>query len=174
MRLHPFLVTATVLAAVMGCSKSDPGAAASGQTAPPSAAPPCPPESPVKIDNVSVPASGTTATIEVNPEPRQIGRNAGGVRWTLKSPQGKTYEFTSDGITFKANAPAGPTFPVPGKTEFVWCFGPTPPDQIWPYTIKFVDKAAPATVWVCDPTIGNRNTLDPKAAPAMVTCTKQS
>jgi hypothetical protein len=62
---------------------------------------------------------------------------------------------------------------VPGKTEFVVCFGPTPPDQIWPYTIKFVDKDVPATVWVCDPTIVNRESLAPAPAPATVNCTKQ-
>jgi hypothetical protein len=168
---NALLLTAIALAALVGCSKSDQGAAAAASG--PTAGPPCPPESPVKIDNVSVPASGTTATIEVNPDPRQISQNAGGVRWTLKSPSGKTYEFTNDGISFKAGAPTGPASSVPGKTEHVVCFNATPPNQSWPYTIKFVDKAVPNTVWTCDPTIVNRDTLDPKAGPITVNCTKQ-
>lgn len=179
MQHQALLLTAIAIAALAGCSKNEPAAttaaAGSAASAPASApvAPPCPPEAPVKIDNVSVPGSGTTATIRVQPDPRQISRNAGGVRWTLKSPQGKTYEFTGDGITFKSNAPQGPTSSVPGKTEFVACFGATPPDQVWPYTIKFVDKAVPTTVWVCDPTIVNRDTIDPKDVAATVNCTKQ-
>jgi hypothetical protein len=172
MQLQALLLAAIAIAALVGCSKSD-TTAATGPAASATAAPPCPPESPVKIDNVAVPDSGTTATIRVDPDPRQISQNAGGVRWTLKSPQGKTYEFTNDGVTFKANAPTGPVSSTPGKTEFVVCFGATPPNQTWPYTIKFVDKAAPATVWVCDPTIVNRETVDPKAAQATVNCTKQ-
>jgi hypothetical protein len=169
------VISAVSAAASVGCSTGDHGgrAPSSGPANPPTIAPPCPPESPVKIDSVSVPASGMTATIRVDPDPRQIGQNAGGVRWTLKSPPGKTYEFTSDGVTFKAGAPTGPASAVPGNTEYVVCFTATAPSQTWPYTIKFVDKAAPTTVWSCDPTIVNRDTIDPKAGPLTVNCTKQ-
>jgi hypothetical protein len=169
------LLAAIAFAALVGCSKGDQGAAApaSGPTTPATLAPPCPPEAPVKVDSVSIPASGTTATIQVDPDPRQISQNAGGVRWTLKSPAGKTYEFTSDGVTFKAGTPTGPASSVAGKTEYVVCFNATAPNQSWPYTIKFVDKAAPTTVWSCDPTIVNRDTLDPNADAVTVSCTKQ-
>jgi hypothetical protein len=173
MRSHSFVVTATVIVALTGCSKGDPGTPVPGQTTQPGVAPSCPPEVPVKIDRVSVDASAATATIRVDPDPRQISRNAGGVRWTLMSPPSKTYEFTTDGISFKPGAPPGPASPVVGKTQFVVCFGATTPDQTWPYTIKFVDTAAPTTVWVCDPTIVNRESIDLKAIEATVTCTKQ-
>lgn len=179
MRLHPLLVAATVLAGLAACSKGGtdnaPANATAQASAPASApaAPPCPPESPVMIDKIDVASSGTTASVRVNPDPVHVNRNSGGVRWTLNSPPGKTYEFTSDGITLKANAPPGLSSTAPGATQFVACFGTTTGDLIWPYTIKFVDKAAPATVWVCDPTITNRDTIDPKAAAVTLNCTKQ-
>ncbi len=147
-----------------GCSRTDsPGGGApdkspGGVAAPASGivvAPPCPPEAPVKIDNIAIAASA--ATLTVNPDPRPISKNAGGVRWTIKSPPGKDYVFTSDGISFKPNAPAGPaSAPPTGKpAEFVWCFNATPPNQTWAYTIKFVDVTLPAQVWSCDPIIVN-------------------
>jgi len=163
------------IAALAGCSKHEPAptppsAPAAAASAP--AAPPCPPEAPVRIDSVAIAASGNTATVQVSPDPRQIGNNAGGVRWTLKN-QPDIYEFTADGISFKTNAPAGPASSVPGKSEFVWCFNATPPDQTWPYTIKFVDKNDTTVVWRCDPTIVNSQNLAQAPGPVTVNCTKQ-
>ena len=116
---HPSETVATLLAcaALVACSPRDnnltPKTAPATSVAPAVsaatagvAAPPCPPEMPVKIDDIVI--NGSAATVSLNPDPRSISKNAGGVRWTLKSPQGKTYAFTTDGVTFKPGAPPGP------------------------------------------------------------------
>ena len=164
-------------AALAACSPKEPPPAAAlpaTTTTAVVAAQPCPPESPVKIDNVSVAAGAASASISINPEPRQISKNAGGVRWTLKSPSGKTYVFAADGIVFKNNPPPGPaSAPATGKAdEFVWCFNPTPNSSTWSYSVKFYDQDTPGTVWVCDPTIVNDATAVADAA-TPVNCVKQ-
>lgn len=182
---HPSEIAATLLAcaALAACSPRDnnltpktapaPSATPAVPAAPAGvAAPPCPPEAPVKIDDIVI--NGSAATVSFNPDPRQIGKNAGGVRWTLKSPQGKTYVFATDGVTFKPGAPAGPvSAPATGKPdEYVWCFDATTTDLSWPYKVKFYDTTLPATVWVCDPTIINFEGLN-RAAQVSVACVPQ-
>lgn len=185
---HAALVTLVGLTVMLGgCSRTDspsgdtPGKAPGGAAPPASASagpPPCPPEAPVKIDNIVIASSAASAaTLTVDPDPRKISRNAGGVRWTIKSPQGKVYVFTGDGISFKPNAPVGPaSSPTTGSlTEFVWCFNATPPDQTWAYTIKFVDVLLPSKVWRCDPIIVNSadGVAAEVSAPVTVNCTLQ-
>jgi len=113
------------------------------------------PEAQVTISQVTI--SGGSATIQVNPGSRSIDPTGGGVRWKFSQ---NVYSFTGDGVTFKANQPAGPASAPPtyDPTQFVWCFNNTTstPDATWNYTIKFSANAAPSKVWSCDPTIINR------------------
>jgi len=164
------LVVGSAVAALvaLGCTKRDDRSAAAAAVLAPAANPAatCPPETKVKIDNINVPASGATATIHVDPDPARITQTPNGVRWTLKSPTGKTYQFTADGVVFKPGAVAGPASSVQGSDQYVWCFSDTSPDQSWRYSIKFVDAAAPGRVWTCDPTITNQASVDPGSAAA--------
>lgn len=176
-------------AALVGCNKLAPPAAvptASGTgvgAAIPAATSPCAggPERPININPGAM--TGTTGTINVNPDPASIGQAAVGVRWKLHKNGQQTFAFTTDGVAFKASAPAsGPlSSPPTGKSdEFVWCFDSTTGNQAWPYTVKFVDTAAPTQIWSCDPTIVNSEVLEAGAAasaPAAaassnVTCTR--
>ena len=151
------------------------GLAGCAGTAPPPAmravgTSPCPgPEAQVTINQVTI--SGSTATIQVNPGSRTIDPTGGGVRWKFSQ---NGYSFTSDGVTFKANQPAGPaSAPATGDpTQFVWCFNNTTstPDSTWNYTIKFSANAAPTKVWSCDPTIINRGGKVDAEAVMTVSC----
>jgi hypothetical protein len=161
------------VAALAACSPKDKPVPAVPASAP-AAAQNCLPEAPVKVDHIVI--SGGNATVTVDPEPRQIGQNAQGVRWTLKSPQGKTYVFAGNGVVFKSGAPPGPAASSANadRSQFVWCFNATAPNSTWAYTIRFVDTTVPGTTWACDPTIINNEVLSPgTAAPKSYTCVQQ-
>jgi hypothetical protein len=171
------LVRLLLCLAVVGCSPRDTSApaapAASATIAAPTPSPggSCPgAEVQVTINQVSIAASG--ASMQVNPGARSIAPSGAGVRWKFSQ---NTYAFTSDGITFKPNQPAGPaSAPATGDpTQFLWCFGSTDsaPNSVWQYNIKFASTSAPSAVWVCDPTIINASTIDADAAMLTVNCT---
>jgi len=177
------LVRLLLCLAVAGCSPRDasPPAAPAARatttaTAPtPSPGGSCPGsggDAQVTLNQIAV--SGSTATIQVTPGNKAIGMNATGVRWKLNQ---NGYAFTSDGIVFKPNQPAGPASApsTNSPTEFLWCFNATTQTGlVWNYSLKFTATAAPSTVWVCDPTIINSSgAVVTDAPPQTVNCTIQ-
>jgi hypothetical protein len=130
------------------------------------------PETQVTLNQIAIPVPpSSAASVGVNPGSATVHANGGGVHWKLS---GGTYAFTSDGITFKAGAPAGPASSAASAngSDYWWCFNGTTPPLTWPYTIKFYDTTAPAPakVWSCDPVIVNFDALTTTTAATTVSC----
>ena len=126
----------------------------------------------VKVKVVTFTADAVSILV---PKKVGISMEKGGLGWELKGLNGKDIVFTKDGVVFKPGQPEGPaSSPATGNgDEFVWCFNETKPDLSWKYSIKIVDKAAPAQVWECDPTIVNSESkIDLTEAP--IDCKKAS
>lgn len=138
------LVLAVAFIGLAGCGQRESIQRAKVATPAPSL-PPCPPDKPVKIKKISV--NGNTATITINPDPRDYPKAGAGLHWIL--PSG--YSFPADGIVIPS-PPAGAASTSTG-IEYQWCFGQTTEGTSSKYTIKFYADNAPATVFVCDPTI---------------------
>lgn len=158
-------------AALAGCGAKD-------SAAPPTAPavvgtpPPCS-EKQVKIDSITAPV-GKTITVSVEHEPAKLKDGGGGIRWKMKSPNGKTYVFTSDGIAFKSTAPGGAASAAAGHAdEYLWCFAATTVGTSWNYAVKFVETSAPTVIWTCDPTIVSSDAIaaDHDNPPKTYTCT---
>lgn len=112
--------------------------------------------------------SDSSGELRLTPGTGVVDSTGGGVRWKLT---GNRYAFTSDGVAFKPNQPAGPVYaPQTGDAGvYVWCFGDTSArDLTWEYTIKFT--APDGKVWSCDPTIVNRGGGLSTQAPLSVPC----
>lgn len=149
----PATTIATTLLTLLGVvACGDKGKAPTAAPPPAVAAaslPNCPPPLNENINQISVStgASGPVATVRLN-DRRNVPPRGAGLRWHLST---NGYTFTGNGIGI-TSPPAGAASSSSGN-DFQWCFGATQQGTEWKYTIEFYADAAPAVVYVCDPTI---------------------